>query len=304
MTGEPTGLIFDIKRFSVHDGPGIRTTVFFKGCPLKCAWCHNPESISFQRELVVYQDKCIVCGACLSICPVKAHETSPSKGKIFHRDQCGVCGLCVENCYAGALAMHGEMVSVEHSMNEIRTDTAFYSNSGGGVTLSGGEPLAQPVFARALLKQCRHEGLHTALDTCGHVDWQIIEDCLPYVNMILYDLKHSCPHENEKYTGVSNRLIIENLRKLDHYAVPVEIRMLIIPGINDTRAQIENTARIVQPLKNITAVRLLPYHKYAGSKYAHLDKKNNIPDVESPDTQRLNEIAGWITPFGLQTIVL
>jgi len=304
MTEKPTGLIFDIKRFSVHDGPGIRTTVFFKGCPLRCIWCHNPEAISFHPELGVYPDKCIACGACYAACHVNAHKAYPSGEKTFHRERCTACGKCVDNCYADALVMHGESVSVDTIMDEVRVDNAFYRNSGGGVTLSGGEPLAQPAFTLALLKQCRTEGIHTALDTCGHVEWRILEDCLPYVNIILYDLKHSFPHEHKKYTGVSNRLIIENLRKLDRYTIPVEVRMLVIPGINDQRIQIEDAARLLQPLKSITTVRLLPYHRYAGSKYAHLDKKNSMPDVDSPDKKRLEEIAGWIKSFGLHVIVL
>lgn len=303
MTEDATGLIFDIKRFAVHDGPGIRTTVFFKGCPLRCIWCHNPEAVSSQPELATYPDKCIVCGACLASCPVKAHEAHPVGKKTFYRDRCTACGRCVDTCYTGALALYGKKVSVGTVMAEIRPDASFYRNSGGGVTFSGGEPLVQHTFVLALLKQCRQEGFHTALDTCGYAPWHALEACLPYLDLILYDLKHIDSGRHKRYTGVPNKLILENLINLNLHAVPVEIRIPVIPCINDSRENIETISRFIKPLKHVTGVRLLPYHPYAGSKYERLDKKNTMPGVDAPDKNRLDEIAGWIKPFGLPVIV-
>ncbi len=301
---EVTGIIFDIKRYAVHDGPGIRTTVFLKGCPLTCIWCHNPEAISLSPELVVHPEKCIICGACLEQCPLKAHETTVNGERIFHRERCEACGKCVEVCYAEALTMYGKNVSVEEVMDEIRKDAEFYRNSGGGVTVSGGEPLVQHQFIMELLKQCKQEGFHTALDTCGYARWEALESCLPYLDLVLYDLKHIDAILHKNYTGVPNTRILVNLRKLDHYAVPIEIRIPVVPGINDSREVIEDIARFLQPMKNINGVRLLPFHRYADSKYMHLGRKNTMPDVDVPDMARLREIAAWMHEYDVNVIVV
>ena len=173
--GPKKGLIFDIKKFAVHDGPGIRTTVFFKGCPLRCWWCHNPEAIHAHPELVQFEIKCIGCGECFSVCPQQAHEALPDGTRAYHREKCLLCGKCVEVCYAEALVMEGREVTIEELMAELRKDIPFYENSGGGITLSGGEPLFQHEFILSLLKQCKTEGLHTVLDTSGQAPWKIWE---------------------------------------------------------------------------------------------------------------------------------
>lgn len=300
---EIRGLIFDIKKFAVHDGPGIRTTVFLKGCPLNCWWCHNPESINPKPELVLFEDKCIGCDECFKVCPQNAHEILSDGKRIYHREKCVLCGKCVEVCYAEALVMEGEEVTVEEVMVELRKDIPFYENSGGGITLSGGEPMFQHKFALAILKQCKIEGLHTAIDSSGQASWQIYEKVLPYVDLVLYDIKHIDSEKHKVYTGVSNRLILENLKRIGEYDVPVEIRMPIIPGINDAKDYITRAAKFLTGMKNITRVELLPYHKLGGSKYTRLEKEYKLQDLEPPEVEKMNEIAEWISSFGLKVHV-
>lgn len=300
---EIKGLIFDIKKFAVHDGPGIRTTVFLKGCPLSCWWCHNPESINPEPELVLFENKCIGCGECFKVCTQKAHEILPDGTRVYHKEKCVLCGKCVEVCYAEALVMEGEEVTVEEVMIELRKDIPFYENSGGGITLSGGEPMFQHEFALAILKQCKAEGLHTAIDTSGQASWQIFEKILPYVDLVLYDLKHIDSEKHKVYTGVSNKLILKNLKKISEYGVPIEIRMPIIPGINDAKEELERAAQFLTEVGNITRVELLPYHKLGGSKYTRLDKEYKLPDLEPPEKEKMNEIAEWMRAFALKVHV-
>lgn len=297
------GWIFDIKRFAVHDGPGIRTTVFLKGCPLRCIWCHNPESISPKPERVFLPDKCIACGACMEVCPQGAWQVSASGRRVYYPERCDLCGRCVEACYAEALVMYGREVTVEDVMAEVRKDAAFYERSGGGVTLSGGEPLMQADFTAALLRQCKAEGFHTALDTCGHAAWEAVEKALPHVDLVLYDVKYVDPDRHREQTGASNRRILANLRKLSRRGVPVEVRMLIIPTVNDSPDDIEAAADFLAPLENITAVRLLAYHRLAGSKYERLGRENTMPDVGPPGREQLERIAARIASRGLKVIV-
>ena len=297
-----TGTIFDIKRFAVHDGPGIRTTVFLKGCPLRCEWCHNPESINPQPELVLFAEKCIGCKACLEACPIGAHSISESGERTYDRDACELCGACVETCYAEALVMYGRQVTVEDVMVEVRKDTVFYENSAGGVTLSGGEPLFQREFTTSLLRQCKAESFHTALDTCGQVSWSTFEEALPFVDLVLYDLKHIDAAAHSQHTGTPNTRILDNLRRLGSRGVPIEIRMPIIPTINDSQPVIESTGAFLASLDSVTAVRLLPYHRLGTAKYLRLGRPNSMPDVEPPDKQRMKEIAGWLRRDGLKII--
>lgn len=297
------GWIFDIKRFAVHDGPGIRTTIFLKGCGLRCRWCHNPESINPQPELMLHAQRCIDCGACLTVCPTGAHHITARGERTFDRDLCDLCGRCVASCYAEALLMVGRRVSVEDVMAVVREDAPFYERSGGGVTLSGGEPLVQGDFTKALLTQCQAEGFHTAIDTSGQVAWSVINRVLPYVDLVLYDIKHISPDQHQRYTGASNHLILSNLRRLCGCGVPVEIRMPIIPTINDSQEIITSTARFLKSLNNITAVRLLPYHRLAGSKYQSLGMENTMPDVASPSASHMRQIAQWMSQYGLKVII-
>ncbi len=297
------GMIFDIKKLAVHDGPGIRTTVFFKGCPLHCWWCHNPEAIHLDPELVLFDVKCIGCGECFAACPQHAHEALPDGARAYHREKCLLCGQCVEICYAEALVMEGRKVTVEELMVELRKDIPFYENSGGGITLSGGEPLSQHEFVLSLLKQCKTEGLHTVLDTSGHAPWEIFEKLLSYVDLVLYDIKHIDRVKHKSHTGVSNGSNLENLKRVGRSGTPVEIRMPIIPGINDAEEEIQRAARFLSGVEGIERIRLLPYHKLGESKYARLGKEYRLRALEPPGKDHMEEIAAWIRPFGLKVQV-
>lgn len=246
-----TATIFAIKRFAIHDGDGIRTTVFFKGCPLQCIWCHNPEGISFEIQEAFYSHKCVACGEC--------------KKKQF----------TAENCLGEARIVYGKEVTVKDLLPILLEDKDFYDNSGGGVTLSGGECLMQADFCAALLKQLKAQGIHTAIDTCGFVPKEALEKVIPYTDVFLYDLKAYDEDVHLQCTGKSNKLILENLTYLDSMGKNIEIRIPYVPDYNDN--QIEKIARFLAPMQHISRVRLLPYHNYAGSKYAALGMENTMP---------------------------
>lgn len=298
-----SGWIFDIKRFAVHDGPGIRTTIFLKGCSLQCQWCHNPESIHRYPELFINAERCIGCNTCVAVCPNGAHRLTSTGKKSFDRNQCTTCGQCVEHCYAGALLMAGRYVTIEDVMAVIREDATFYALSNGGITLSGGEPLVQDKFAVALLQQAKSEAFHTALDTSGHVDWDVFERALPFLDLVLYDLKHIDPVLHQQYVGASNRRILMNLRKLSRRRVPIEIRMPIIPTINDAYDDIESAALFLVSLKSLQSVRLLAYHRFAASKYRSVGRVNCMPNVPVPTREQLQNIATHLRCYGLKVII-
>jgi pyruvate formate lyase activating enzyme len=293
---ETTGTIFDLKRFAVHDGPGIRTTVFLKGCPLHCAWCHNPEGIHRQAQWVWFESRCIGCDACLAACPNAALERVSGE-LVVHHERCDQCGRCREACYADALFLYGRQVSVAEVMAELRQDAAFYRESGGGVTLSGGEPLAQANFATTLLRQCKAEGFSTALDTCGAIPWPILSDALAYTDLVLYDLKPIDPELHRQTTGMSNSLVLENLRRIDQLQVPVEIRIPLIPGVTDGH-NLELVCAFLKTLQHPVRVRLLPYHRLAGSKYQRLGLENRMPAVESPTPGQMQAAARQLSGCG------
>lgn len=253
--------IVEIKRFAVHDGPGIRTTVFFKGCPLKCVWCHNPESIRPHPQLAFYESKCLQCGLCKAVCP------SP--------DDCGLCGECAQLCPAGARILYGRTVTVEQLLPALLEDREFYANSGGGVTLSGGECLTHAPFCQELLRQLKQQGIHTAVDTCGFVPQSALDLLIPHTDIFLYDMKAVDEEVHRRCTGQPNRLILDNLRYLDSRGCAIEVRIPFVPGYND--GEVSAMAEVLSELKHLSGVRVLAYHNYAGSKYEALHMANTLP---------------------------
>lgn len=284
-----TGRIFDIQHFSIHDGPGIRTTVFLKGCPLRCRWCHNPESYSREPQLSYLPEKCIGCGYCIKACPGQAHRVIEGK-HIFDRTRCVACGQCTEQCYANALELIGRDVSVDEAMKEVLADKPFYDTSDGGVTLSGGEPLMQPDFSEALLQAAKAQGLHCCCDTCGHADFAHLQKIAEVVDLFLYDLKHIDPARHEEITGVDNRLILENLRKLHDDGQAIRLRIPLIPGFNDEQANLEGIGRLTRSLPRLEGVEVMPYHKLGQSKMARLGMGGLTSESVDPQAEA---IAHW-----------
>ena len=266
--------IFEIKRFAVHDGDGIRTTVFFKGCPLRCIWCHNPEGISFEPQLAFYAHKCISCKECVSVCGSGARFTADGNA-FFEKEKCTLCGKCANACTEDALILYGKEMSVDEVLNAVLEDKDFYENSGGGVTLSGGECLMQPDFCRELLKKLKEHGIHTAVDTCGFVSKDAIDKVIEYTDVFLYDIKAIDENVHIKCTGQSNKIILENLRYIDSLGVKTEIRIPCVPDFND--GEIPAINRFLEELKNVVKVKILPYHNYAASKYEALGMENTLP---------------------------
>ena len=282
-------IISEIKRFAVHDGNGIRTTVFFKGCPLKCVWCHNPESIAFNPQIAFYKDKCINCGECVKVCPTGAHKTG-EKGHAFDRGLCASCGKCEKVCLGEAIKYYGKEMTVDELLPLLLADREFYESSGGGVTLSGGECLCYADFCAELLSRLKKEGIDTAVDTCGFVSREAIDKVLPYTDMFLYDIKAIDEDVHIKCTSQSNKIILENLKYIDEKNKKIEIRIPFVPNYNSDQMQkIKDT---LKGLKNITDVKVLPYHNYAGSKYKALGMENTLPELlaSNDEIERQKEV--------------
>ena len=262
----PTGRIFEIQRFSIHDGPGIRTTVFLKGCPLRCVWCHNPEGVSPQKQISFVAGNCIGCGYCFRACPRQAHRMDPEAGHVLERERCEVCGSCTEECYAKALELVGRDVSVAEVLDEVLRERPFYETSGGGLTLSGGEPTFQLDFSRALLEAARASDLNTCVETCGLADWAKLAAILPLVDLFLFDYKETDPERHREYTGAPIEPILENLRMLHRQGTRVRLRCPIIPGVNDRPDHFAGIAALARELPELEGVELMPYHRLGESK--------------------------------------
>ena len=290
--------IVEIKRFAVHDGDGIRTTVFLKGCPLKCVWCHNPEAIEPKATLAFFRDKCIFCGACASACPVKAHRFS-EKGHFFDRTACVRCGACEKVCLSDALKFYGRSMTPDALLPLLLEDRDFYENSGGGVTVSGGEALMHPTFVAELLRLLKEHGIRTAVDTCGFVSRTSLDAVLPYTDIFLYDVKAFNEEVHRRCTGQSNALILENLRYLDEKGASIEIRIPFVPGYN--AEEIPAIGAFLLTLRHIRGIRVLPYHNYAGSKYRALDMENTLPPV-TPTDEEVNAARKTLSDMGLPVL--
>lgn len=269
-------MIFDIKRFAVHDGNGIRTTVFFKGCPLKCVWCHNPEGIGFKSQTAYYEDKCVCCGSCVSVCKNGAQKIIDGK-HVFERERCAGCAECEKVCPQGAVKVYGENMTTEEVEKIVLKDKDFYESSGGGVTLSGGECLMQPEFCKDILKRLKEKNINTAVDTCGFVSREAIDKVIDYTDMFLYDIKAFDEDVHIKCCGHSNKIILDNLLYINSRNIETEIRIPYVYGFNDN--QTDKIFKFLSDLKCISAVKILPYHNYAGSKYKALNMENTLPEM-------------------------
>lgn len=291
---ERTRLVTDILRFSIRDGPGIRTTVFFKGCPLACEWCHNPEGQKAAPELVFRPSRCVRCGACQEVCPT---------GAASDRGVCTVCGVCVESCPSGAREILGRAMTVREVVDEIRKDLVFFDESGGGATFSGGEPMLDPEYLEDLLKACRRLGIQTAVDTCGYAPQEAFRKIADETDLFLYDLKVMDPEKHRTLTGVSNELIIENLRVLATRKARIIVRFPVVPGINDDSENVSAMGRLLADL-GIGVVELLPYHGLAKEKYRLLRRPYRLEDVGRPTPASLAAISGALESFGLRAMAI
>ncbi len=282
-------LILNIQKYSIHDGEGIRTTIFFKGCPLECIWCHNPESQSYQPEILYNKEKCVACRRCEADCPQRGIVEKDGFYPV-PRDLCNACATCVESCIYSAREKAGEPYTVERIMKEIEKDKMFYEQSHGGVTLSGGEVMSQDLdFVIRILKKCDRLGYRVNIDTCGYASFDRFQAVLPYVDTFLYDIKHMDPEKHRELTGKSNELILENLSKLSEQNAKIHIRLPLIEHINTDDENIEATANFVKRLRPIM-VSLLPYHSIGKSKYERIDMAYKGSDFEAPSEERLLEL--------------
>jgi len=295
------GIVFDIKHYAINDGAGIRTTIFLKGCPLRCWWCHNPESQKPQPQIMFRENRCTNCGDCLSVCPQNALSLDGTL--LLDRARCDDCGECVETCVYNALELTGEEMTVAEVMSKIERDIPFYDQSGGGVTISGGEPLLQREFLLEILKTCKAWDIHTIVDTCGHVPWNALAEILPYTDSFFYDLKMMDSARHKTYTGVPNETILENLRRLAEADADILIRIPIIPGINDDEENLRASARFLASLPKRYDVELLGYHDIAKAKYEALGLIYRLPDTHPPSKESPETCANVFREEGLRVSI-
>ncbi len=299
----PRGRIFDIQRFSIHDGPGIRTTVFFKGCPLRCLWCGNPESISPKPALSYLPERCIGCSACVPVCPEKALTLGSDGKAVLNRDLCTVCSRCADHCDPKALEMVGKDVTVEEVMEVVSRDKAYYAASGGGLTLSGGEPLEQPEFAEALLYSAKVQGLHCAVETSGMAEWASMETLVPLVDLWLYDFKETDSRLHAKFTGFFNSQILANLRQLHAANAKILVRCPMIPGHNARKEHLDGIAALARSLPDIEGVELLPYYDLWRAKLKRFGMATQLPDsVKPPAAETVRSWKAYLTDRGVRIV--
>jgi pyruvate formate lyase activating enzyme len=312
-----TGKVYDIQGFSLQDGPGIRTTVFLKGCPLRCPWCHSPESQQFYAQLSWIAMRCVgvaKCGKCLSACSQAAISSgkvtrhSATQEEIQHiridRSRCNNCGDCASVCYPKSLYICGTDYTVEDLVRRVSKDISFYQNSGGGITVSGGEPLCQPEFTLELLKRLKERGIHTALDTTGFGKYEVIEPMLPYIDLFLYDLKHMDGDQHKAATGVGNELILENARKIAQAGAKMQVRIPVIPFFNDSEESIRQIGMFCKSLGNaVDVIQLLPYHNLGVMKHQRIDDSRIVLEADPPPDERIRRLKDMLEDLGLPVTV-
>lgn len=287
---EPTGLIFDIQKFSIHDGPGIRTTVFLKGCPLNCLWCHNPESKDSAPEISFIADRCILCGGCVAACRNGCHRIDGRLHR-FHRTACTRCGACARACHAKALQVIGRPMTVPEVLEEVLKDVSFYETSGGGMTVSGGEPMLPFEFTKALLTEARHNALHNCLETSGYSTLDRLLQIMPVVDLFLFDIKETDPERHKAFTGVPLDTILNNLLDLDRAGAKTVLRCPIIPGVNDRTAHLHEIAALADRLVNLIEVNVLTYHPLGRSKSERIGRSYPLDTTTFPDEA---DVRRWI----------
>jgi pyruvate formate lyase activating enzyme len=293
----PAGRVLRIERFAIHDGPGIRTTVFLKGCPLRCAWCHSPESQALDAEFMPRPDRCVRCGACTEACPVHAVEPAAESAALAP-DACIACGACVDACPTGARELVGRTMSVDALMAEVERDRVFYDESGGGVTLSGGEPLIQPAFALETVRACRLSGIHVAVDTCGHVDPDVLLEAARDADLFLFDVKIMDEARHRTFTGVSNVRILQNLERLARVHPHIRVRFPLIPGVTDDDANVRALGAFLASL-HLRRIDVLPYHRAGLAKYERLRRPYTLPAVSPPGHDVQDHVSRLLEEYGL-----
>lgn len=295
-----TGTVFDIQRFSLHDGPGIRTIVFLKGCPLACEWCSNPESQNKNPVIMYKKADCLHCGRCITACKLGA--ISPENKGFVNREICTGCGECANACPAGALVVKGKTMSVQQVVKELKKDTTTYRRSGGGITLSGGEPLVQHEFASQLLMACKAQGWNTAMETTGVGSEAAIEEVIPYVDTVLLDIKHMDTAKHKRYTGIGNESVLKNVPRICQLSNTV-IRVPVVPGFNFSEEEIEQIAAYAKTLMGIRTIHLLPYHSFGENKYDLIGKDYTLKDVAPLKPEDLEEYRKMVEGHGFQCII-
>lgn len=298
------GIITDIQKMCMNDGPGYRTTVFLKGCHLNCQWCHNPEGKSRFPEVIPFVDNCTDCGECLDVCPTGALSLDKERKPRINRALCTTCLQCAKICRYDALVVWGKIVTVDEVMEEVLKDKPFYIHSGGGMTLSGGEPMAQPDFCLALMKAAKEEGIGTALDSCGHAPWEDYERVLEYTDIVLFDIKIMDTAEHKRYAGMGNELVLENARRIAAMGKKMRIRIPVIPGRNDSQENWEATAKFIKSLGDVVeGVDLLPYHPYAGGKYKAFGMDYPYPMGEGLEDEALLSVVDFFVEHAPEVTV-